>query len=101
MRCDESNSFDVGRLKQCAQFTGDPERTAGTICFHEETRAFYLTGKSMTYAFKIDQNGWIEHLYWGERVASDDDLTYLCAANINLPFDPKPVQSNIDDVMRQ
>lgn len=41
------------------------------------------------YCFRVDKNGWLEHLYWGPWLDSKDDMTYLQYANVSLPFDPK------------
>ncbi len=42
------------------------------IYYSEDTRTFYLEGKSTTYAFFINQRGYAEHLYFGERIGRDD-----------------------------
>jgi len=58
--------------------------------FIEKQKLFLLQGRTTTYAFRIDKNGWLEHLYYGPSVDAEDDLTYLRYANVTLPFDPKP-----------
>ncbi|MBR2651093.1 MAG: alpha-galactosidase [Clostridia bacterium] len=41
------------------------------IYFEKETKTFYLEGKSTTYAFFINNFGYAEHLYYGERIHRD------------------------------
>ncbi len=41
------------------------------ITFTESTRTFYLDGKSTTYAFGVNEIGYLEHLYYGKKIAHD------------------------------
>lgn len=45
------------------------------IKFYEKTKTFFLDGKGVTYAFKIDEFDFAEHTYYGKTIAHDD-LTY-------------------------
>lgn len=49
------------------------------ILFDEQSRIFYLEGKSTTYAFMINEFGYAEHLYYGKRIGHED-ITYIRAA---------------------
>ena len=42
------------------------------IKFIEDTKTFYLQGKSTTYAFYVNDIGYLEHLYYGEKIVYDD-----------------------------
>lgn len=50
-----------------------------SIFFHEQTRTFYLNGKNITYAFRINHQNYAEHLYFGAAIANDD-LSHLRAS---------------------
>ena len=41
------------------------------IYFNNETKTFYLEGKSSTYAFFINNYGYAEHLYYGKKIHRD------------------------------
>lgn len=41
------------------------------IYFDKETKTFYLEGKSTTYAFYINNFGYAEHLYYGNKIHRD------------------------------
>ena len=41
------------------------------IFFDKETKTFYLEGKNITYAFFINNVGYHEHLYFGEKISRD------------------------------
>ena len=43
-----------------------------SIIFNSETRIFYLNGKDVTYAFCINDLGYLEHLYFGSTIGQDD-----------------------------
>ena len=45
------------------------------ITFNQDTKTFYLDGKNMTYAFAINEFGYLEHLHFGAKI-SHDLLTY-------------------------
>ena len=42
------------------------------ITFNETTKTFYLDGKDITYAFRINEYGYAEHLYFGKTVGHDE-----------------------------
>ena len=41
------------------------------ITFDKSTKTFYLDGKNTTYAFFINNRGYLEHLYFGKKIAHD------------------------------
>ena len=41
------------------------------IFFDKSTKTFYLEGKTCTYSFFINNQGYLEHLYFGKRIAHD------------------------------
>ena len=43
-----------------------------SICFDNITKTFYLESAELSYVFKIDKFGFLEHLYYGARIARDD-----------------------------
>lgn len=43
-----------------------------SIFFNEETKIFYLEGKNVTYSFFVNDGGYLEHLYFGEKIGRDD-----------------------------
>ena len=43
-----------------------------SIIFSSQTKTFYLDGKNVTYAFFINEYGYLEHLYFGKRIGHDD-----------------------------
>ena len=40
------------------------------IKFHEESRLFQLDSKNSTYAFQINEGGYLVHLYYGKKLSS-------------------------------
>ena len=46
-----------------------------SIIFNQETKTFFLDGKGITYAFCVNETGYLEHLYFGETI-SHDNLIY-------------------------
>ncbi len=42
------------------------------ITFYEKTKTFFLDGKGITYAFKINEYDFAEHIYYGKTIAHDD-----------------------------
>ena len=46
------------------------------IVFNEKTKTFYLDGKDFTYAFKINEYDYAEHLYFGKKI-DHDDLSHI------------------------
>jgi len=49
------------------------------VYYDANTNCFYLEGKRLTYAFFINEVGYAEHLYFGEKIARDD-LRYVYSA---------------------
>ena len=47
-----------------------------SITFVKQTNTFYLDGKGVTYAFFVNNFGYLEHLYFGNTIGHDD-LTYI------------------------
>eukprot|EP00960_Hanusia_phi_P009446 273556-Hanusia_phi.AAC.3 len=66
------------------------EDYAGQILFEATSSTFRMYGKSMMYAFRADENGSLEHLYWGSAIPPTDDLRFLSFSNVQLCFDPGP-----------
>ncbi|MBQ8885221.1 MAG: alpha-galactosidase [Clostridia bacterium] len=42
------------------------------IYFDVKTKTFYLESKNLTYAFCVDQAGFLNHLYFGKRIAREE-----------------------------
>ncbi len=42
------------------------------IFYSEKTKTFYLENKNITYSFFVNEYGYLEHLYFGERIGRDD-----------------------------
>ncbi|BAM79576.1 alpha-galactosidase [Cyanidioschyzon merolae strain 10D] len=58
------------------------------VYFDPSTRIFRLYSRETLYAFRIDDNRNLEHLYYGSWLQTDDNLTYLSLGNVPGPFDP-------------
>ena len=43
-----------------------------SITFNSQSKTFYLDGKNVTYAFFINEYGYVEHLYFGKQIGCDD-----------------------------
>ena len=43
-----------------------------SITINTESKIFYLDGKNITYAFFVNGNGYLEHLYYGKQIGKDD-----------------------------
>jgi hypothetical protein len=52
-------------------------------------RLFRLRCKDLLYAFRVDDQRNLEHLYWGPVLPASDDITYLTGAHVPGPFDPR------------
>ena len=48
------------------------------IFFDNNSRTFYLESKGLTYAFGVSQYGFLEHLYFGKRIAREDLGQTVC-----------------------
>ena len=68
-----------------------------SVTYIQETRTFFLDGKSITYAFHVNEFDCPEHLYFGRKLPHDD-LRYAYSPGAqsqlatipggdNLPFD--------------
>ncbi len=42
------------------------------IYFNEDIKTFYLESKNVTYAFCVNQYGFLQHLYYGKRIERED-----------------------------
>ena len=42
------------------------------IFFDSNNKSFYLESKNLSYLFKIDEFGFLQHLYYGKRIARED-----------------------------
>ena len=47
-----------------------------SVRFCEENKTFYLTGKKCSYFFRVNEEGYLEHLYYGKSL-SEETLSYL------------------------
>lgn len=70
------------------------------IIFNEQTKTFRLDAKDASYAFRINELGYLQHLYYGAHI-SDTDLTVLTyvpghAALHIRPAENKDNQSSLD-----
>ncbi len=70
------------------------------IKFEQKNKTFYLSGKGFTYAFCINNGGFLQHLYYGNRVG-EDDLTHITYKTIrghatNLPYTPR--EESLDEI---
>lgn len=74
---------DGGGHNQAHPFDVEPG-----IYFDKNIRVFTLQGRSMTYAFRVDDDKNLEHLYWGPKIPNSDDLLYLTKSHVAGPFDP-------------
>ena len=57
-----------------------------SIRFDDQNKTFYLSGKECSYIFRINDEGYLEHLYYGKRL-SEESLTYLFDG-VNNNFSP-------------
>lgn len=60
------------------------------ITFQEKTRTFRVEGKTYSYLFCVNGYGHLEHLYFGEKLAGEDDLTPFVRRGY-VSFAPNPV----------
>jgi len=71
---------------------GDINKYAGRVLYDESQKTFRLYGKGSLYAFRADEGGNLEHLYWGSAIPPSVDLRYLSIANVQIAFDPGPLE---------
>ncbi len=43
-----------------------------SVLFREENKTFYLESKGLSYIFRVDDFGFLQHLYFGRRIARED-----------------------------
>jgi len=56
------------------------------ISFQEKSKVFTIHTENSTYAFMIERLGLVTHLYYGERIYDESDLSYLTnAAAVGRP----------------
>ena len=53
-----------------------------SIRFDNQNKTFYLSGKECSYIFRINGEGYLEHLYYG-KFLSEENLTYLFDGVVN------------------
>lgn len=47
-----------------------------SIHFEKETLSFYIESNDLSYVFKVSEHGFLQHLYYGKKIARDD-VSYL------------------------
>lgn len=60
------------------------------IFFQSKTNTFYLQGKNVSYVFRKDEYGFLNHLYFGKKVACGEDLSFVyrpCDRGFSPNFD--------------
>ena len=57
-----------------------------SIRFDDQNKTFYLSGKECSYIFRVNDEGYLEHLYYGKGL-SEESLTYLFDG-LNNNFSP-------------
>jgi len=73
----------------------------GKIFLDDETDTFRLYSHSTLYAFRVDERGDLEHLYWGEAIPPQDDLRHMAFTNVQLCFDPGPMNQFDDTFLHE
>ncbi len=58
-----------------------------SIVFNETNKIFYLNNQECTYAFHIGNGGYLQHLYYGRRIA-EEDIRYL-SRDLKTSFSPE------------
>lgn len=56
------------------------------IRFDERLKTFYLSGENFSYVFRIGKGGYLQHLYFGEKI-SEHDIGYI-ADGMRAEFSP-------------
>ena len=59
------------------------------IYYDGQLRLFRLRCSNSLYAFRVDDQRNLEHLYWGPPLPPCDDITYLIRGHVPMPFDPR------------
>ena len=42
------------------------------IYFNEQSKTFYVESKNLSYVFKVNEHGFLQHLYYGKRVPREN-----------------------------
>ncbi|WP_206830319.1 alpha-galactosidase [Alicyclobacillus fructus] len=66
------------------------------IIVHADERLFHLMTPGSSYAFRVREDGLLEHLYWGARM--EDALDLLRVARAARRLDPRPDHLRATDV---
>ena len=48
------------------------------IFFNAETKTFYLESKNVSYVFCVNEYGFLQHLYYGKRIAREELMFSVC-----------------------
>eukprot|EP00171_Calliarthron_tuberculosum_P020828 IDg20828t1 len=75
----------LGREPQTIKLSS---RAEPRITFDKKYRIFRLQCRTSTYAFRVDDDKNLEHLYWGPALPNTDSLLYLTKSAVAAPFDP-------------
>lgn len=65
------------------------------IYFNEQTKSFLLSGKNYSYAMRITQTGYVQHVYYGDKITATD-LPYLTGESYGDHIAPKPWDNNYE-----
>lgn len=64
------------------------------IIFNEENRSFHLQAGSSSYIFQIYRDGYLAHLYWGNKIRSHDLSRFIsCGRKPQAPTPDDPDES--------
>lgn len=71
------------------------------IYVNSATNTFHLNGKNTSYVFAADSNGFLRHLYFGEKLPAEENLLYLAApaylgAAVNFPCEKPDPTCNLN-----
>lgn len=64
------------------------------IHYNSENKSFLLSGKNYSYAMFVNRAGFLQHLYYGKRIA-ETDVAFLIQAH-GEPTSPDPDDLNMD-----
>ena len=67
-------------------YAAPPQR----VFFDTVSRVFRLYAGNTLYSFCVENNGQLEHLYWGPQISPELDLKYLQSSNVPLTFETTP-----------
>jgi alpha-galactosidase len=57
------------------------------VIYYPHENAFVLNTERSSYAFRVDTEGYLNHLYWGDRIDVGEDLSYLAKDSVIVSFD--------------